>query len=341
MSAPVVVAVDGGGSKTDVVAVGLDGSLRAHVRGPGSQPQVIGLEPALAIIDRLVGEVLAAAGDAPLARAGVYLAGLDLPAEYAAAREGIAACPAFGGAPVQVENDLFALLRSGAANPDAVALVCGTGINAIARRSDGATVRYPSLGTISGDWGGGGDLGPQALWHAARSADGRGPKSVLEELVAAAFGLPDVAAVIEGLHFGRIPERSLAHLTPVLFEAAHRGDACALGEIRRQADEIVVMAAAAMRRLGLEQLAPQVVLGGGVLAAADPLLLDPVREGLLAIAPRATVDLVHVPPILGAVLLVLEATDADQAVLDAARTAILERFAAGISDYADSAPLAR
>lgn len=90
-------------------------------------------------------------------RAGVYLSGLDLSREVEAYRLRL---QALGLAPtLLVDNDVFALLRAGTRAPDAVAVVCGTGINAVGRRADGAVVRFPALGSISGDWGGGDRLG--------------------------------------------------------------------------------------------------------------------------------------------------------------------------------------
>jgi N-acetylglucosamine kinase-like BadF-type ATPase len=337
------IAVDGGGSKTDVIAVGADGTVLAHSRGRGSNPQVFGLDAAAAVVFGLISDVRAKAGPHRLGRVSIYLAGMDLPAEIAAFRNRAEREAAVGGltGDLEVENDLFALLRAGAASPDAIAVVCGTGINAVGRRADGATARFPSLGSISGDWGGGGTLGMQALWHAARSADGRGPKSVLESLVPAAFAVSTVMEVIEGLHFGRIPHRSIAHLTPLLFAAARAGDQPALAEIERQAAEIVTMAATAMRRLGLLAAAPAVVLGGGVLAANDPLLLGPVRSGLAAVAPGATVDLVTVPPVVGAVLLLLDGMGAASGSLERAREDVTRLFEAGraAASYEDSPAL--
>lgn len=324
----IVLAVDGGGSKTDVVAVGLDGALLAHARGPGSNPQVFGLAESVELVLGLIDRVRADAGPHRVARLGIYLAGLDLPAETVAFRAAVEATGrvAGGEADLLIDNDLIALLRAGAATPDAVAVVCGTGINAVATRADGTTARFPALGAISGDWGGGGGLGLQALWHAARSEDGRGPKSVLEGLVAESFGAHSVIEVIEGLHFGRIPNRAIAHLTPLLFQAARLGDPNAAADIAHQADEIVTMAAVAMRRLGIQGAAPRIVLGGGVLAAGDPLLLDPVLAGLAVVSPAAEVTLVTTPPIVGAALLVLESCGAAPEAVAAARAAIVGRF---------------
>jgi N-acetylglucosamine kinase-like BadF-type ATPase len=328
------IAVDGGGSKTDVVALDAEGRILAAARGAGSNPQVTGLATAVGIVGALVDEVRAAAGPHRLVRLGLYLAGLDLPAELVAFRRALTDTTWAAGLPeaaVVLDNDLFALLEAGTDSPDAVAVVCGTGINAVGRAADGRTARFPALGAISGDWGGGGQLGQQALWHAARAADGRGPRSVLERLVPEAFGVPTVMDVIEGLHFGRIPDRRIAGLSPLLFAAARAGEAPALADLARQADEIVVLARTALERLGLTAVPVPVVLGGGVLAADEPLLMDAVRAGLAAAAPAAHLELVTAPPIVGAVALVLRALGAGPAAARAAKEAIL----AGTSGTSD------
>lgn len=319
------IAVDGGGSKTDVVALDREGRVVAAARGGGSNPQVTGLAASVALVGALVDQVRAEAGPHRLVRLGLYLAGFDLPAELAAYRAALADTTWASGVPddaIVLDNDLFALLEAGTDSPDAVAVVCGTGINAVGRAADGRTARFPALGMISGDWGGGGQLGAQALWHAARAVDGRGPRSVLERLVPEALGVATVMDVIEGVHFGRIPERRIAELSPLLFAAARAGEARALADIARQADEIVVLARTALARLDLLQSAVPVVLGGGVLAAAEPLLLDGIRTGLARVAPAATLELVTSPPIVGAVALVLDALRAGPEAAARARAAI-------------------
>ena len=185
----VVLAVDGGGSKTDVVVLRRDGSVLARARGAGSCPQVIGIRPAVRIVDDLVHQVLDDLDEPVIDLAGVYLSGLDLDVEIEAFQTAIAqlAWVDASGRPAIVENDTFALLRTGTAAPQAVAVVCGTGTNCVGRRQDGRTARFPALGRISGDWGGGWELGEQAIWHAARALDGRGPTTALTTLVPAAL----------------------------------------------------------------------------------------------------------------------------------------------------------
>jgi len=304
-----VIAIDGGGSKTDVWALDLDGNIVARARGGGSSPQVLGVAPVAQILDALVSEVIDAAGWRPVLQTCIYLSGLDLPVEveaFSAAVAPFAWSTGVTGRPPVLDNDLFALLRLGTRAPNAVALVCGTGINCVGVRSDGEQVRFPALGAISGDWGGGWFLGERALWHAARAADGRGPETVLLSRVPEALGLSSVREVTEALHFDRLAGADLSRLSPVVFKAAREGDPVAEALVDRQAEEIVLMLTVTLRRLELLDVEVPVVLGGGVLAAGDPRLMAAISAGLATSAPSARIQLVRSRPILGAAILSLE-----------------------------------
>ena len=82
-----------------------------------------------------------------------------------------------------VGNDTFAVLRAGTERGWGVAVVCGAGINCVGVAPDGRQARFPALGSITGDWGGGYDVGLAAVSAAARSEDGRGPRTSLEQAV--------------------------------------------------------------------------------------------------------------------------------------------------------------
>lgn len=327
-SAPagMIVAVDGGGSKTDAVAVSLDGRVVAHRRGAATNPQTQGIERAVEVVDSLVTELVESSA-LPLVATGVFLSGLDLEIEIETFREAVAHRPWASAGSSLVDNDMFALLRTGTVAPDAVAVVCGTGINCVGVRHDGETARFAALGAISGDWGGGYQLGEQALWHAARAVDGRGRPTALTELVPAQFSLPHVAAVTEALHFGRLAFSALTTLSPVVFAAADSGDPVAAELVDRQAEEIVALAGAAIDRLHLRDTALPVVLGGGVLAAASPAFLASIEEKLSRRSPRAHITLVRDRPIVGAALLTLEAAGADPDATESARAALSAAFA--------------
>ncbi len=99
-------------------------------------------------------------------------------------------------------------------------------------------------------------------------------------------------------------------LTPVLFSVAEGGDPIAVDIVQRQADEVVALAATAIRRLDAQSEPIDVVLGGGVLTAGHALLIDKITRLLADQAPLAVARVVEAPPIVGAALLALDRIDA-------------------------------
>jgi N-acetylglucosamine kinase-like BadF-type ATPase len=234
-------------------------------------------------------------------------------------------------------NEAFAVLRAGlddAGEPEhwGVGVTCGAGINCVGVAPDGATTRFLSLGEISGDWGGGGSLAGDTLWWAARAEDGRGPQTDLAGAVAAHFGLATVRDVTIGCYRREITRQQLHGLVPVLFEVASRGDRVASDLVLRQADEICVMAATAARRLDLTGAPVPVIVGGSVVTARNPLLVDRLTERLTAELPHARLRIVDVPPVAGAALLGLDRAGAGPAAAERLRS-----FFAGLRRVASPA----
>ncbi|MFF3324510.1 N-acetylglucosamine kinase [Streptomyces sp. NPDC002889] len=301
--------MDAGNSKTDVAFVGADGSVLASSRGPGFQPPKVGVEAALDILASTVGEALAKAGADgegadSVEHVSACLANADLPVEE---EELTAALHARGwGRTTEVRNDTFAILRAGVDEPRGVAVVCGAGINCVGMLPDGRTARFPAIGKLSGDWGGGAGLAEEALWFAARAEDGRGEPTALMSALPAHFGLDSMYALIEALHLGRIPSVRKHELSPVLFATSAQGDPVARALVHRLAEEVVALSRVALARLDLLDEEVPVLLGGSVLAARHPELDERVRALLATRAPKAVVDVVTAPPVLGAALLGLD-----------------------------------
>jgi N-acetylglucosamine kinase-like BadF-type ATPase len=194
-----------------------------------------------------------------------------------------------------------------------VAVVCGAGINCVGVAPDGRRARFPALGAITGDWGGGYDVGMAALAAAARAEDGRGAATSLESAVPAHFGLASPAAVGEAMHTGAIPGRRVLELAPAVFAAAAEGDAEAAAILDRLAFEVVAFARAAIVRLGLAGEAVDVLLGGGLMRGAGPDLRAAIDAGLGDIGPAIGSRVVTDPPVIGAALLGLDDVGAGEA----------------------------
>ncbi|MFE5395006.1 N-acetylglucosamine kinase [Streptomyces sp. NPDC056568] len=299
-----VLAVDAGNSKTDVAVVTAGGEVLSTARGGPFRPPAVGVERAVDDLGEAVARAFAAAGVTSVDQVSACLANADLPVEE---ERLAAALGARGwGADVDVRNDTFAVLRAGVDEPRGVAVVCGAGVNCVGMRPDGRTARFPAVGRLSGDWGGGWGLAEEALWHAARAEDGRGGPTELARTLPAHFGLGSMYALVEALHLRHVEPVRRHELTPVLFATAADGDPLARGIVDRQADEVVAMAVVALTRLDLLAEETPVVLGGSVLAARHPQLDGRVRELLAARAPKAVPRVVTARPVLGAALLGLD-----------------------------------
>ncbi|MEV5983641.1 BadF/BadG/BcrA/BcrD ATPase family protein [Streptomyces sp. NPDC052051] len=299
-----VLAIDAGNSKTDVAVVTADGDVLGTARGRGFRPPVVGVREAVDALAEVVDEAFAKASVTSVGHVSACLANADLPVEEKELGQALHARA--WAETVEVRNDTFAILRAGVAEPRGVAVVCGAGINCVGMRPDGRTARFPAIGKISGDWGGGWALAEEALWWAARAEDGRGGPTALARTLPAHFGLDSMYALIEALHLGHIAYGRRHELTPVLFATAQDGDPVARAIVDRLAEEVVAMATVALTRLDLVAEETPVLLGGSVLAARHPRLDDRIRELLADRAPRALPQVVAARPVLGAALLGLD-----------------------------------
>lgn len=297
-----LLAVDGGASKVDVVLVAADGRLLRAVRRPGRFNFGLGSNGSMAGLEAAIAD--ARASSSPTL--GVFcLAGADIPIDD---RRIAAEVDAHHWSRRSViRNDTFAVLRAGTDRKWGVAVVCGTGMNCAGVGPDGRAVRFPSFGELSGDRAhGGGWLGRSALGAAIRARDGRGPRTMLEELVPRHFGVSRPAAVMEAVYVGALAHDRLTELAPLVSRAAAAGDAVARDLVGQVTEEIVVTASAAIRRLRLVHRDVHVVLGGGVLRAAPDAMIARIGDGIRKLAPQAVVLRLDAPPVLGAALIGLD-----------------------------------
>jgi N-acetylglucosamine kinase-like BadF-type ATPase len=303
-----VLAVDGGNSKTDVALLDGHGRLLAAVRGPTTSHQQVGADAGMQRLAARVAEASTAAGLRGDDRAdvGVYcLAGADTPGDLRALTSRLAD-QGFARTDL-LRNDTFAALRAGTDRGWGVVVICGQGVNAAGIAPDGRIARLDALGEISGDWGGATDVGWEGLAAAVRARDGRGPRTVLERTVPAHYGLASPHALTMAMYDGRVSQRRIGELSPVVFAAAMDGDAAARAIVDRLADELIAMAGAMIRRLRLRRLDPEIVLGGGVFRTPDAVFRARIESGVQAIAPRTRLVRSEAPPVAGAALLGLDA----------------------------------
>jgi N-acetylglucosamine kinase-like BadF-type ATPase len=302
------IGIDVGGTKTEALVVDGEGLVVGQGRaGPGNWESV-GLEGAYTAMDQALGQALAQARAEPgdVAGAGFGLAGLDWPSDEARLRPLVERL-GLGGPQVLV-NDSFIALRAGTREPWGVGIVAGTGTTVGGWSRKGEMARTLGLGYPFDDWGSAPDIAYAAIHAIAQAYTGRGSETDLTERVIAISGADGPAELLERLSRGQYElEGIVPQLVQAVFAAAREADGAALAIVERAARELGGGAAAVIRRLGMEAEVFDVVLAGGLFLSRDALLLERLEAEIRPVAPRARLVPLEARPVVGGVLLGMEA----------------------------------
>jgi len=302
-TAPCVVGVDGGSTKTVALVADGQGHIIGAGRGRGSTCTTADIAPAMQVVIETVESALGQAGrSSDDLAAGVFgLSGADWPedherrqaflSEYGIARR------------VFIKNDAFAGLRAGTRNTFGVVIAAGTSCNAAAIAPDG---REWHFGYYQ-DYGGASTVGREAIRAVLHAEDGRGQPTALAQIVLDSLGYPTPEALLRGRLAGKIPNASVAALCPAVFEAAFDGDAVATRIIVDQGVALAEYATALIRRYDMQELAFDVVLAGSVFKGKGHLLVDTITQAIAQVAPRARVKRQQFEPAVGGLLLAYDA----------------------------------
>ncbi len=307
----IALAIDGGNSKTDVAARRRGRvAARRSLRGRGSSPHHLGGERSLDVIGALVER--ARAGPERPRLAVLTMAGVDFPRGGARSRRGSQGGAA-GRSASTSRNDTFAVLRAGTDRGWGVAVVCGAGSTASASRPTAGTRASRRSARSRATGAAATTSGQDALFAAARSEDGRGPRTRARAR--------SCRSTSGSARRARWQSRSIAGGS-----TAHRLRRARAGRVRLRQGTTrwrrrssrdsrprwSRSCASPRRRLELEDAELEVVLGGGLLQDAAASLVAEIaarraRDGAAALSSARP----PAPAILGSALLALDELGAD------------------------------
>lgn len=297
MSAPsIVVGIDAGGSKTRAFAVDREGSVIG--RGAGGGANLLSSPDPAGSIGAALAESLGGANPDAVV---LSCSGGDRPADR---ERGRAILTQLLGPRVRIEvtHDAIAALYAGNPAGYGVVLIAGTGSIAYGRNDEGEEQRAGGWGYLIGDEGSGVWLGLEGLRAAAHHADGRGAPTAITAQVLSELGVRTFMEVIPQLYGRPHPAPAVVAAVWSVGRAAAEGDAIAISIVRRGAHALA--RAAAIVASGLRLTEGPVYLAGGAFESV-PSLDRAVRSELLAMLPRASVELVREEPAMGAARLAM------------------------------------
>ncbi len=303
-----VLGVDGGGRKTYAVLTDEEGGVRGAGDAGASNWEIAGADGAEVAIAAAVGQALDVADvTAKDVVASAYgLAGLDWPSDIPRLTAMIE--PVMPGVERRLVNDAFIALRAGTSESWGIAVIAGTGTVAVGRDPVGNEFRTIGEGRAFGDFGDEFDVSELAVRAVADQFTGRGPATMLSDMLCERLGESSVASMLERLarYDPRFRAPELQNLTPMVLAATEGGDLVARNVLEDIGRALGEAAGVVARRLNLSNLPVEVVLAGGLFRTPNRYLLDELEFGVRHTAPRAELRLLASPPVVGAALMAME-----------------------------------
>ena len=240
-----VVAVDGGGTKTELAVISGQGQVLCRVSGGGINPFD---QPRWTdVLRSLFGRLTAPFGAVVLALPGYGEAG-----EVSAQQDAVAAS---FGVPVRVLNDVEAAHLGAFAGGPGLLILAGTGSMVWAKDARGQQVRVGGWGDLLGDEGSAYWTGREALNSLTRALDGRQPRLDWHDRLLAHLRQDAVLTgsqediLLPWLISRTHPRSEIAALAQHLDTWASAGDADAVRLLEEAGTELALLALTARRRL--------------------------------------------------------------------------------------------
>lgn len=177
------IAIDGGGSKSELVLFGELGNIFSRKVVSCSNPNDIGMDNAFAILDKSIKELLICAKENKLNIKGILLAiaGVEFGDTRNVLKEKLQKSLNFNN--IIVDGDLASVKELGLGNENnGVVIISGTGFN-MAIKNNGSFSHVGGWGYLADDYLSGFDLGKEALIRCSNAIDGTGKKTILVKML--------------------------------------------------------------------------------------------------------------------------------------------------------------
>ena len=283
-----LIGIDVGGTKNDLVLCDNSGRVLNRLLAPGSNAADVGAEVSAR---RIAEQTRLLMKDWPEATVEAMYAGLSGggAARIRAAVHGILVSELPFIRKIDNASDALNGLYACVGTHDGMVVIAGTGTSAFVRRGQALT-QVGGWGYLVDDAGSGFWIGKAVLNAAFRAFDGRGPQTLLAVLAERQLNsrLPDaIPAIYQG------GKRMVASFAPLAFEAADAGDEAALAIADAACRELALLISTCASHLSEPPY--RVALSGSLWKA--PRLREGVKKALSADYLLLSADL---PPVYGA-----------------------------------------
>lgn len=287
-----LIAVDGGGTKTEFILFNPDGRVLKRLVLGSTNPNIVGIENSCRVLAQGIDSLLLKNPSAEHIFLGIAGAksgsnGKQLSSfikkTYPFLRSGL-------------DSDILNIIWSSGDDSDCIAAICGTG-SVVYAWNDGKLVRAGGWGYLFDGAGSGFDIGREAICACLAKDDGIGEPSAVTEAVEEKLG---------GKAFDKIDvlyskgKDYIASFAPLVFDAWEKGDAAAEKIIRKSADRVAILINSRMQKF---RALEKVVVSGGIIRAGGGVMKKFIEEKL---EQKISIIVPELPPVYGACLKCLD-----------------------------------
>ncbi|MDR0463090.1 MAG: hypothetical protein LBG64_02630, partial [Pseudomonadales bacterium] len=224
-----LLAVDGGGTKTDVLCADLSGQILSQSQSGPTSLTSGNLGSASVNLREAIRIVLEKLPPGKINRLVMGVAGLDTPEEHKLAQHTFSeSISTWQIDDFELFNDSVIALANGSDSRNAMILISGTGSNCWGINDQGMQAKAGGLDYLLTDEGSGYDIGRLVLHCAVKSADGRGMKTILEEKVKNAFHVQNICELKSQVYNPSLSKTEISNLSKLCMDALKEGDQIAL-----------------------------------------------------------------------------------------------------------------
>jgi N-acetylglucosamine kinase-like BadF-type ATPase len=308
-----VLAYDGGGTKTRINVVDLNGHIHFDRISTGSNIVSSGETEFKQIIGNLFLQAKESLNisDNDIALIFLGLSGADLKADYVRLENACASI--FKEIPFKVLNDAWIVLRSGLKKPYGACCIAGTGTNACAMNEKGEKAILRALSYMTGTFGGGLDIARDALHYAFRAEEKTYKATLLEQEIPRHLGVKNIGQVIPLLYPKRlIDKQTFGEITGLVEKCALEGDEVSLMILKNVAYHIAMQTVGVIKQLGMENDAIPIVVGGRVFQIKTPVFLQTFEKTIKENVPYYQLIIPKFTPVVGSYLFALDELGIEQ-----------------------------
>lgn len=302
------LGIDVGSSKTHALIVNEAGHCMGFGKSGAGNHQGVGYDGFFQAIEESFhgARQMCGVDKADIAGAGFGVAGYDFPSDrgphlHEVAKLGLS-CP------VEVVNDGVNGLLAGATRGVGVNVTAGSSVNCRGRNMDGQEGRIVGNGIMFGEFGGAHEIVARGLQMVNYAWIRRMPPTALTQIYLDATDAKDEMDLMEGLSNDQY--HLFPHLAVKVVEAARAGDAAARDVVRWAGEELGWLAVAVARQIGMEDEEVEVIQSGSVFEAGK-IITDPMKDIVIKHCPKAKLKRLDCAPVVGAVILGMEAAGFD------------------------------